>query len=111
MSLSREQEEEEEEGTRRGGGKREQGGFISVTLTRNPFSEHLCASLSRFEHWELQNTVNYQGKFQIHANGVGVVKLTWLKSAAWRQKLGAQARQFCHPMPNFAKLKAPSASP
>ena len=28
----------------------------------------------------------YKGKFHLHANGVRVVKVTWLKSAACRQK-------------------------
>ena len=64
----------------------EQGGFMSLTLTRNAVLEDFCASLSHFQHWRLQNTVVCKGKFQIHANGVRVVKATCLKSAACQQK-------------------------
>ena len=64
----------------------EQEGFMSLTLTRNALLEDLSVSLSHFEHWRLQNTVNCKGKFQIHANAVRVVKVTCLKSAACQQK-------------------------
>ena len=64
----------------------EQGGFMSLTLARNALLEDLCASLVHFEHWRLQNTVNCKGKFQIHAHGVRVVKVTCLKSAACQHK-------------------------
>ena len=59
---------------------------MCLTPARNTFPEGLCASLSHFERWKLQNTINYKGKFQIHANGVRVVKVTWLESAACQQK-------------------------
>ena len=58
-----------------------EGAFMSLTLTPNAFSEALCASLSHFERWRLQNTVNCKGKSKIQANDVRVAKVTCLESS------------------------------
>ena len=69
-----------------GGRKKEEGCDVFPSLNPNVFSKNLCVSRSHFAHSKLENTANYRCKFQIHANGLRLVKVPCTKYTACRQK-------------------------